>query len=220
MSSARRVGILISGRGSNMRSLVEAAEAAGYPAEPCLVLSNRPDAAGLEFARDTGLATAVVDHRDFSSREEFDAEIDAQLRSHHVELVACAGFMRIMTAGLIDKWAGRMLNIHPSLLPSYRGLDTHERALADGVRVHGCSVHFVVPELDAGPIVAQAAVPVLTGDTPGTLAARVLKAEHVIYPQALAWVASGEVELVDGKIRTSLAADGDQALFSPAMRAR
>lgn len=220
MTGKRRVGILISGRGSNMQSLVAAADDPDYPAEVCLVLSNRADAAGLAFAEARNLPTAVVDHRDFSDRAAFDAEVAGRLRQHGAELVACAGFMRILGERLTAEWSGRVLNIHPSLLPCYRGLDTHERALADGVRVHGCTVHFVSPELDAGPIICQAAVPVMADDTPSSLAARVLKAEHAIYPQALAWVASGQVRLENGKVRAPSSGDPGQTLFSPAIRAR
>jgi phosphoribosylglycinamide formyltransferase-1 len=204
----RRVAILISGRGSNMRALVEAATAPSYPAEIALVLSNRPDAAGLAWARERGLATSVIDHTSFTTREAFDTAVNAQLAAHAIDLVACAGFMRIMTPVLIDPWRDRMLNIHPSLLPAYRGLHTHERALADGVRIHGCTVHFVRQDVDIGPILAQAAVAVLPGDTPEALAARVLAAEHVLYPAALSRVASG-------KSWVPLKSDVPKSLFVP-----
>ncbi|MCB1378360.1 MAG: phosphoribosylglycinamide formyltransferase [Alphaproteobacteria bacterium] len=184
-----RTGILVSGRGSNMTALVEAARAAEYPANIVCVVSNRPDAKALDLARDYGIAAKLIDHRGFDSREAFEAALDAYLRSMGVEIVACAGFMRIMTASFIAGWEGRMINIHPSLLPAYKGLHTHERALADGADVHGCTVHHVTAELDAGPIILQAKVPVLAGDTPDTLAARVLTEEHRIYPQALAMLA-------------------------------
>ncbi len=189
--SKRRTAVLISGRGSNMMALVEAAKAPAYPAEIVCVVSNRADAKGLDFARDNGIAAKLIDHKAYASREEFEAALDRYLRSMNVEIIACAGFMRILTAGFIAGWDGRMINIHPSLLPAYKGLHTHERALADGATVAGCTVHHVTAELDAGPIILQAEVPVLEGDTPETLAARVLKEEHRIYPQALEMVAKG-----------------------------
>lgn len=196
-----RVGILISGRGSNMVSLVEAARQPGYPAEIALVLSNVPDAPGLERASGSGIATATVDHRAFGKdREAFERAMDEVLRLHQIDLVVLAGFMRIMTAWFVKRWEGRMINIHPSLLPLFKGTHTHRQALEAGVSEHGCSVHFVVPELDAGPVIAQAKVPVLPGDDENTLAARVLTQEHGLYPQALAAVASGAVALVDGAL--------------------
>jgi phosphoribosylglycinamide formyltransferase-1 len=182
-------GILISGRGSNMRALVEAARDPSYPAVIACVVSNRPEAAGLAFARDAGIETAVIDHRQFESRERFDATLRDCLVSMGCEIVACAGYMRIMTPVLIAAFEGRMLNIHPSLLPAYKGLHTHERAIADRATLHGCTVHLVTEELDAGPILMQAEVPVAPDDTPETLAARVLAEEHRIYPQALAMLA-------------------------------
>jgi len=188
------VAILISGRGSNMRALVEA----GVPV--AAVISNRADAAGLEFARARRLPTAVVAHTAYPSRETFDAALAAEIDRFAPKLVACAGFMRIVTAGFVARYAGRMLNIHPSLLPAFTGLHTHERALAAGVKLHGCSVHFVTPELDAGPIVIQAAVPVLRGDTADTLAARVLWQEHVIYPRAVRWFLDGRLVIENGRV--------------------
>ena len=192
MAGRRRVAVLISGRGSNMASLIEAAQDPAYPAEIVLVVSNRPEAGGLERARAAGIATAVVDHKGHPDRASFDAALDATLRQHAIEIVCLAGFMRILTPGFVESWAGRMLNIHPSLLPAFKGTDTHAQALAAGVSKHGCTVHFVTPELDSGPIVAQAEVPVLPNDTEDSLAARVLAQEHLLYPRALALVASGE----------------------------
>jgi phosphoribosylglycinamide formyltransferase-1 len=181
------VGILISGSGSNMVALVRAMQAGEVPGRPVLVLSNEPSAPGLTKAAELGVPTAVVDHRAWKGdREPFDAEVDAALRAAGAEVVACAGFMRIMTPVLTGAWAGRMLNVHPSLLPLFRGLDTHARALEAGVAVHGATVHEVSPELDAGRILGQAVVPVLAGDTPATLGSRVLKREHVLYPRVLA----------------------------------
>jgi phosphoribosylglycinamide formyltransferase-1 len=195
VAERRRVAVLISGRGSNMASLIEAARDPAYPAEIVLVVSNRPDAGGLERARAAGIATAVIDHKRHPDRESFDAALDQTLREHAIEIVCLAGFMRILTPGFVEAWAGRMLNIHPSLLPEFKGTDTHRRALAAGVARHGCTVHFVTPELDSGPIVAQAEVPVLPDDTEDTLAARVLAQEHLLYPRALALVASGRATL-------------------------
>ena len=174
-----------------MQALVVAARAPDYPAEIALVLSNRADAPGLAFARSAGIATAVVDHKIFAGREEFDRSMQALLDIHRIELVCLAGFMRLLSPWFVNQWTGRMLNIHPSLLPLYKGLHTHERALADGAKEHGCTVHFVVPELDAGPVVLQARVPVLAGDTAQTLGARVLEREHGIYVEAVRMVVDG-----------------------------
>ncbi|MFA6140721.1 MAG: phosphoribosylglycinamide formyltransferase [Hyphomicrobium sp.] len=191
----KRVGILISGRGSNMMSLIAAARAPDYAAEIVCVVSNRPEAEGLFKAAAEGIATRAIDHKGFGSRQAFEAELDAALHAFDVDLVACAGFMRLMTPGFIEGWHDRMLNIHPSLLPAFKGLDTHARALEAGVKLTGCTVHVVRPEVDSGPIVAQAAVPVLDGDTQESLAARVLEAEHLLYPHALALFASGSVAI-------------------------
>jgi phosphoribosylglycinamide formyltransferase 1 len=194
----KRVAVLISGRGSNMTALIEAAKAADYPAQIVLVLSNEPDATGLAHAQQDGIATAVVDHRPFGKdREAFEHALDAQLQMHRIDIVCLAGFMRLLTPWLVTRWTGRMLNIHPALLPQFKGLHTHRRALQAGVERHGATVHFVVPEMDSGPIVLQASVPVMKGDTEETLAARVLDVEHRIYPQALRLVAEGRVTLAD-----------------------
>jgi phosphoribosylglycinamide formyltransferase-1 len=188
----KRVAVLISGRGSNMVALIEAARDQDYPAEIALVLSNRPDAAGLTRARDAGIATAVVDHRRFGDdREAFEGSLDEELRKYRIELICLAGFMRLLTSWFIRRWRGRILNIHPALLPQFKGLHTHRRALDAGMKQHGATVHFVVEETDAGPIVLQQSVPVLEGDTEETLAARVLEIEHRIYPEALRVVAEG-----------------------------
>lgn len=192
-----RVGILISGRGSNMMSLIEAAKAPDFPAEIVAVISNRPNAGGLAKAREAGIPTVAIDHKDFATRMAFEAKLHQALLDAGVELICNAGFMRMLTGGFVDRWKNRQLNIHPSLLPSFPGLDTHARALREGVRIHGCTVHFVRLEMDTGPIVAQAAVAVLPGDTPDTLAARVLEAEHRLYPHALRLVASGAVRVRD-----------------------
>ncbi len=182
----RRAAILISGRGSNMAALTDAARSPAYPAEIALVLSNRPDAAGLRHAAEHGIRTAIVDHRVFpGDRAAHETAIDAALRGAGAEIVCLAGYLRLLTPLLVGRWAGRMLNIHPSLLPAFPGLHTHARALAAGVKLHGCTVHLVTDAMDDGPILAQAAVPVLSGDTEEALAARVLAQEHVIYPLAL-----------------------------------
>lgn len=195
-NTRKRVGVLISGRGSNMVSLAEAAQAPGYPAEIALVISNIPDVAGLDRARGFGIATATVDHRPFGKdREAFERAMDEQLRVNQIDLVVLAGFMRILTPWFVKRWEGRLINIHPSLLPLFKGTHTHAQALAAGVSEHGCSVHFVVPELDAGPVILQAKVPVLPGDDEETLAKRVLVEEHRLYPAALAEVASGRARL-------------------------
>ena len=214
-SRKRRVAVLISGRGSNMASLIEAAKAPDYPAEIALVISNRPDAEGLARAAAAGVATAVVDHKTYPEREAFERALDEELLAHGVELLCFAGFMRILTPWFINRWTGRMLNVHPSLLPLFTGLHTHRRALEAGMRIHGCTVHFVTPELDSGPIIAQAAVPVLPDDTEETLAARVLRQEHVIYPLALQLVASGRVQLQHGRVELEADWDEDAALVSP-----
>jgi phosphoribosylglycinamide formyltransferase-1 len=198
--SRRRIAILISGRGSNMASLIEAAGTPGYPGEIALVLSNRPDAEGLERARAAGIEALAVDHKAYSTRESFEQALDATLRERRIEFICLAGFMRVLTNWFVERWAGRMLNIHPSLLPLFRGIDTHRRALAEGVLVHGCTVHFVVPELDAGPIVAQAAVPVVPGDTEESLAKRILVQEHILYPAALRLVCDGRARLDGGRV--------------------
>ena len=180
-----RVGILISGRGSNMRALVEASRTADCPYEVVLVASNNPDAAGLEYARAQGIPTFAHPHKGMD-RATFDELIDRELRAAGVEWLALAGYMRLLSPGFVERWAGRLVNIHPSLLPAYKGLDTHGRVLAAGEVRHGCTVHIVTPELDDGPILAQVEVPVLPNDTPETLAERVLEAEHKLYPRALA----------------------------------
>lgn len=192
MSPRKRVAVLVSGRGSNMSALIEAAKAPDYPARIALVLSNRPQAGALEKARAEGIAAESVDHKAFPDRESFERALQERLEAHAIEIVCLAGFMRILTPGFVEAWRGRMLNVHPSLLPAFRGTDTHRRALEAGVSEHGCTVHLVTPELDAGPTILQARIPVLPGDDEASLAARVLVEEHAIYPRALAMVAQGE----------------------------
>jgi phosphoribosylglycinamide formyltransferase-1 len=191
----KRVAVLISGRGSNMTALIEAAQAKDYPAEIVLVVSNRPDATGLARARAAGVATAVIDHRPFGdNREAFERALDDELREYRIDIVCLAGFMRLLTAWFIGRWNGRILNIHPALLPEFKGLNTHRRALEAGAKRHGATVHFVVEETDAGPVISQQSVLVHQGDTEETLAARVLEIEHRIYPEALRLVAEGRAK--------------------------
>jgi phosphoribosylglycinamide formyltransferase 1 len=213
--SKKRVGILISGRGSNMMALVSAARDESYPASIAVVVSNRPEAAGLAWAKAEGIATVAIDHKAYATRAAFEEVMHEALIAHGVELVACCGFMRLMTPDFVEVWRDRMVNIHPALLPAYKGLDTHERALADGVRIAGCTVHVVRSEMDAGPIIAQAAVAVLPDDTAATLAARVLAAEHALYPHALALFASGRASVEGERVRIEGPAHAALTLFSP-----
>jgi phosphoribosylglycinamide formyltransferase-1 len=216
MTSRKRAAVLVSGRGANMTALIAAAKRADYPAEIALVLSNRPDAAALGRARDSGIPTAVVDHTLYGKdREAFERAVEAVLENHRIELVCLAGFMRLFTPWLVTRWTGRMLNIHPALLPAFRGLDTHERALEAGVKIHGATVHFVVPEVDSGPIVAQAAVPVLDRDTPETLAERVLAVELRLYPLALALVAGGKVSIAGDRVQGEAGSEPGARLIVP-----
>jgi phosphoribosylglycinamide formyltransferase 1 len=215
----RRVAILISGRGSNMAALIQAAAAEDYPAEIALVVSNRADAGGLEKAKASGIPTVVVESKPFGKdRAAFEQALQAALDAHRIELICLGGFMRLFTAPFALRWQGRMLNIHPSLLPSFPGLDPHAQALRAGVKVSGATVHFVVPETDAGPIVAQAAVPVLADDDVETLAARVLAAEHRLYPLALALVAAARVRIVDGRCLLEGTNQAAASLLMPASK--
>jgi phosphoribosylglycinamide formyltransferase 1 len=209
MSTRKRTVVLISGRGSNMTALIAAASNPDYPAEIVGVVSDRANAAGLGIAAARGIATKVISRADYTSKEAHDAAIDAALASFGAEIVALAGYMRILGARFVEKWLGRMINIHPALLPAFKGLDTHARALRAGIRIHGCTVHFVTLDMDDGPIIAQAAVPVMVGDNEDMLAARVLKAEHRLYPLALGLVAEGKARMEGG--RTVLAHFADDA---------
>ena len=194
-----RVAVLISGRGSNLKSLIAATRAPDYPAEIVLVISNKDDAPGLQIARDLGVPAEAIPHKNYASREEFDRAIDAALREAKIDLVAEAGFMRIHSEWFAKEWEGKLLNIHPSLLPLFPGIRVHQQALDAGVTESGCTVHFIVPELDAGPTIMQASVPVLPGDTAETLAARILVEEHKLYPKAVEMVAKGNAKLQNGK---------------------
>ena len=208
----KRLALLISGRGSNMAAILAAA-GPDYPAEPVLVLSNRADAAGLEVAKARGVPTAIVESRAFKGdRAGFEAAMEAELARHGVEIIALAGFMRVLTPDFVRRWEGRLINIHPSLLPAFPGLDTHARALAAGGRLHGCTVHLVTAGVDEGPIIAQAAVPVLPEDTEASLAARVLAAEHKLYPAALSWLAAGRLRLEAGRAEITGAESAPESL--------
>jgi len=209
-----KVGVLISGRGSNMAALIEAAREPSYPAEIACVVSNVAAAAGVETARQAGIATAVIPHKDFPDRESFDRAVSAELEKHGVGLVALAGFLRIQSPWFPQHWAGRIINIHPSLLPAFKGLRVQQQALDAGVRLSGCTVHLVTPDLDSGPIIAQAAVPVLAGDTADALATRILRQEHRLYPLVVRWFAEGRVEIRDGKADVAGVPQGATLLFS------
>lgn len=207
--------ILISGRGSNMMALVEAAEAADHPAEIVAVISNRPGAAGVAWAAERGIPTTVIDHTEFDSRDAFDGEVHKALLACKAELVVMAGFMRILSDDFVRQWEGRMINIHPSLLPLFKGLNTHAKAIEAGMKIAGCTAHYVTPELDGGPIIAQAAVAVRNDDTPDTLAARVLVAEHRLYPMAFKLVAGGDAPLVDGRVALAAGINHSGLLVMP-----
>jgi phosphoribosylglycinamide formyltransferase-1 len=197
----KRIVILISGRGSNMEALIRARQAGELPVEIAAVISNQAGAKGIETARAKGFPAAIVPHKDFPSREAFDAALADKIDSYKPDLVVLAGFLRVLTDGFVNRYAGRLINIHPSLLPAFTGLHTHERAIEAGCKVHGATVHFVTPELDHGPIIIQAAVPVLPEDTPETLGERVLAQEHVIYPRAVRWFAEGLLEVENGIVK-------------------
>lgn len=214
-----KTGVLISGRGSNLKALIEACRDPAFPAEIVIVISNKADAAGLAFARDAGIATASLDQRAFADRATFDLAIHEKLRAANVELVCLAGYMRLLSDGFIERWQDRIINIHPSLLPAFRGLNAHDQALAAGVKIAGCTVHVVRPDVDAGPIIAQAAVPVMPGDTVETLADRMLVAEHKLYPLALRLWGEGRVR-IDGDRTIITGNDGEDLplLINPPIR--
>ena len=211
----KSIVILISGRGSNMTSLLAAVADGSLPARVAAVIANRPDAPGLQSAAQAGVPTQVVDHRAYADRAAFDTALAQAIDAHAPDLVVLAGFMRILSDGFVEHYSGRLINIHPSLLPSFPGLHTHQRALDEGVRVHGCSVHFVTPALDHGPLIVQAAVPVLDGDDAASLAARVLAQEHRIYPLAVRWFVEGRLRIDAGRVRVGTPQDAGAALISP-----
>ena len=214
----KKTVILISGRGSNMEALIAARAAGALPVDIAAVISNRPDAAGLATAAAAGIAVRCIDHKACAGRDAFDAALAACIDSFAPDLVVLAGFMRILSDGFVHHYAGRLMNIHPSLLPAFPGLHTHRRALEEGVRIHGCTVHFVTPTLDHGPVIIQAAVPVLDGDDEETLAARVLRQEHRIYPQAVRWFAEGRLRLADDRVRLAGEEAGGGVLVAPEVR--
>ena len=210
-----KVGVLISGRGSNLAALIEASRAVDYPAEIACVVSNRADAPGLGIAAAAGIATAIVSHRDHPDRESFDRAVSGELERHGIGLVVLAGFMRIFSPWFPARWANRLINIHPSLLPAFKGMHVQRQALDAGVRLSGCTAHLVVPDLDSGPIIAQAAVPVLAGDTEETLSARILRQEHRLYPLVVRWFAEGRVNIAGDKVTVEGVACDATLLFSP-----
>lgn len=210
-----KVGVLISGRGSNLAALIEASRAADYPAEIACVVSNRADAPGLEIAAAAGIPTAIVSHRDHPDRESFDRAVSGELERHGIRLVVLAGFMRIFSPWFPARWANRLINIHPSLLPAFKGMHVQRQALDAGVRLSGCTAHLVIPDLDSGPIIAQAAVPVLAGDTEETLSARILRQEHRLYPLVVRWFAEGRVNIAGDKVTVEGVACDATLLFSP-----
>jgi phosphoribosylglycinamide formyltransferase-1 len=214
----RRVAILISGRGSNMAALIQAAVAMDFPAEIAVVISNRADAGGLEKASASGVPAVTIESKPFGDdRAAFETALESALNQYNIDLICLAGFMRLFTAGFVQRWHGRMLNIHPSLLPSFPGLEPHAQALRAGVKISGATVHFVIPETDAGPILMQGAIAVRDGDTANTLAQRILGLEHRIYPQALRLVASGIIQLEGDVCKTTGSAGSDESLVSPAV---
>jgi len=214
----KKIVILISGRGSNMEALLAAREAGNLPVEVAAVISNRPDADGLETAARYGIVTHYIDHKAFKGREAFDHRLAQCIDEFAPDLVVLAGFMRILTDDFVRHYEGRLINIHPSLLPAFPGLHTHQRALEEGVRIHGCTVHFVTPTLDHGPVIIQAAVPVLDGDTEATLAARILVQEHKIYPQAVRWFVEDKLTLDNGRVRLAANLADSAVLISPGIR--
>jgi len=213
----KNIVILISGRGSNMEALIAARDAGNLPVNIAAVISNRPDAQGLETAARAGIVTHYIDHKAFAGREAFDAALAECIDGFSPDLVVLAGFMRILSEGFVRHYEGRLMNIHPSLLPSFPGLHTHQRALDEGVRIHGCTVHFVTPTLDHGPVIIQAAVPVLDSDNEASLAARVLRQEHRVYPQAVRWFAEGKLALNNGRVRLAAGLAESAALISPVL---
>ncbi|NKB48564.1 MAG: phosphoribosylglycinamide formyltransferase [Alphaproteobacteria bacterium] len=210
-----KLGVLISGRGSNLQALIDACADPGYPAEIVLVISNRPDAGGLARTQATDIATRVIEHTNYEDRESFDRDVDAALRDAGAQLICLAGFMRLLSAWFVDQWPDRIVNIHPSLLPAFKGTDSHAQALAAGVKLTGCTVHFVRSEMDAGPIIMQAAVPVLYGDDEDSLAARVLTAEHQCYPRAVRLIAEGRITVEDSRATITDNLEAGPPLYNP-----
>jgi phosphoribosylglycinamide formyltransferase-1 len=211
-----QVAVLISGNGSNLQALIDAANDPEYPAEIATVISNRPDAFGIERAKIAGIKTAIVDHKEYETRTDFEAALQKELTKQHIDLICLAGFMRILNAKFVELWRDKMVNIHPSLLPAYKGLNTFQRAIDDGVRFAGCTIHYVVPEMDAGPIIMQAVVPIQQGDTKETLAGKIQQQEHKMYPAALKLIAGNKLSLNSGKVNyKSDVSLGNLNSFSP-----
>jgi phosphoribosylglycinamide formyltransferase 1 len=209
----KRIAVLISGRGSNLDAIIKAIEENALPATIALVLSNREDAEGLKIAEEAKIPTEVVNHKLFAKRQDFEMAIHRELVKQKVEFIALAGFMRMFTSWFCDRWANRMVNIHPSLLPAYKGLDTHRRVIEDGTKLHGCTVHFVVHDMDSGPIIAQSAIPVLPDDTPDKLAQKVLEIEHAVYPVALSLLVTGRLKLLRNRVNSGIKASGSITVF-------
>lgn len=215
MAAKLKLGVLISGRGSNLQALLDACADADYPAEIVIVIANRADAQGLERAQAANIPTKIIEHTGYSDRESFDRDVDAALKGTGVQLVCLAGFMRLLSDWFVDQWPDQIVNIHPSLLPAFKGTNSHEQALAAGVKLSGCTVHFVRSEMDAGPIILQAAVPVLPNDDAHSLAARILTAEHQCYPSAVRLIAENQATVKDDKVVTPLGNNSSQSLFNP-----
>lgn len=213
--SKKRVAVLISGNGSNLQALIDASSSLTSPAVISLVISNKVEAYGLTRAKNARIPTEVISHKDFSSREQFDEAMHRILVEHRIEYICLAGFMRLLSTAFVQKWEGRMINIHPSLLPLFKGLDTHHKALQEGMRFAGCTVHFVIPEMDSGPIILQAAVPILQDDTAHTLQARVHAAEHQIYPRAMHWLTSGKLSIVENKVMVDGGESPMESMINP-----
>lgn len=211
----RKIAVLISGRGSNLKSLMDAVAAPDFPGDITLVISNKPKAPGLDYATEAGIAQAVIDHRDFESREEFDAALGERLVASEIDIVCLAGFMRILTPEFVNQWRGRLINIHPSLLPSFRGVNVQERMIDAGVKIAGCTVHFVSAEMDAGPIIGQAAIPVKPDDTTETLTARILEMEHKLYPACLRVLVDGKARISGAVVHHDASIEADGSLMNP-----
>lgn len=218
MNKRKNIAVLISGNGSNLQALIDAAAKDDYPAAIRLVISNNPDAFGLSRAEEAGIKAVALNHRDYPSREAYDAALQEMLEKHKIDYVCLAGFMRLLTPGFVKAWDGRMINIHPSLLPAFKGLDVHRRVLESGVRFTGCSVHFVVPEMDAGPVIIQAAVAVEQSDTEDSLARRVHQAEHHIYPRALCWLAAGQLQVEGQRVEITTNVNAPEPVYNPEFR--
>ncbi len=217
MTDRLKVAVLVSGHGSNLQALIDACQKPGFPAQIVRVISNVKEAFGIQRASRAGIPHSVIDHLNFENRTDFEARLNGELESCNAELVCLAGFMRLLTGSFVEKWYGRLVNIHPSLLPAFKGLDTHARALAAGVKIAGCTIHYVSRDMDAGPIIAQAAVPVMPNDNEDILAARVLKQEHVIFPMALKMIAEKRVKITDGCVRIDGTSLDDDVIVSPTL---